>query len=49
MSGKGSKQRPTDKEAFYRNFDAISGKPDAESQKAMHTAAMSKISKVISL
>lgn len=27
MSGKGSKQRPTNKAAFDANFDAIFGKP----------------------
>ena len=26
MSGKGSRQRPTDKAAFDKNFDAIFGK-----------------------
>lgn len=33
MSGKGSKQRPTNKEAFDKNFDAIFRKPKQKKEK----------------
>ena len=33
MSGKGSKQRPTNKEAFDKNFDAIFRKPKLKKEK----------------
>lgn len=33
MSGKGSRQRPTNKEAFDKNFDAIFGKPKKKKGK----------------
>ena len=33
MSGKGSRQRPTNKEAFDANFDAIFRKPKPKKEK----------------
>ena len=39
MSGKGSKQRPTNKEAFDKNFDAIFGKPKPKKKEKKNDKA----------
>lgn len=39
MSGKGSRQRPTDKAAFDKNFDAIFGKPKKKKKEKKNDKA----------
>ncbi len=39
MSGKGSRQRPTNKAAFDSNFDAIFGKPKKKKKEKKNDKA----------